>query len=835
MANPLTGNFDVVAQFGVGAVDRVLAAQHAGGTTRPVYLHSFRANIPPASAADETGVRGVAEVQVSTPTITLPPDERASRVMVHFQAMARMRPRRESTAVPETVHGELQISVDVAQIASSVDEVVEINLGAEDVEVAFVPSSGAPLSAEDRGLVAQVIGNFVKTAFEPVSVAVRVGRETTFPIRHWRFKTLPGGTPPVLALLVNLRDVVPTDGDRAGVGEVLLEAGHDFAIAVSGDFLLPLLREIIAEEVRRYDGLSISIRGRRRRRLRARYRVSVRPVEVELLDPRPPAPGVIRVRVQVEARKTSGSRLFPSSIRVTVTQDFLLRADGGEIIPGTSGPPEIRVRGFGIFNRTVGSRLSDELELHSAIETVLAEARPLVRDLLGGVDTLLEELRVSPVRVLYRAVEIRAAGILVHGALDLGPYRAVVATFTRTLLPPEPPDRPEPEWELDALDSWIPGGTPQRYRWTYASGRTIALELVEEHCFFTRVSTGRLLGLAECLWPPCQWCLEVRGTQGRLPSGAPRPVEGWACGILAGGIVDLPPSATASDVRLPIAVLDPAGEEVAQIDPWAGRRSGIRGGRGANLVVHFVGPLPEETLPALRDALAEHRDEERPVFAIAVVPQGTPRRLAPMAQQIPIAWAGDAERGWTKAFDVKETPWTFLVNSHGESVWQHAGLLDVATLRAAFDQHLTPSGPLRHLQFALSVRVDGPAPDFLFPYAANRRMALRTLRGRRVVVSFWTSWSEPSLAELSQLQKLGGQGDQPPPVVLAVNDGEEPQFAEKFLRQAGLSLPFVPDPDRRIAKAFGVSCWPTTVTIDEQGIVRRIQFGISPAAKAQSL
>lgn len=72
MPNILTGEFDVVVQFGIPALNRILAAQHQ----EEMYLHSLPVGIDDA----ETGMQGIATVQVSTPTITLPEDGSGSKI-----------------------------------------------------------------------------------------------------------------------------------------------------------------------------------------------------------------------------------------------------------------------------------------------------------------------------------------------------------------------------------------------------------------------------------------------------------------------------------------------------------------------------------------------------------------------------------------------------------------------------------------------------------------------------------------------------------------------------------------------------------------------------------
>jgi hypothetical protein len=47
-------------------------------------------------------------------------------------------------------------------------------------------------------------------------------------------------------------------------------------------------------------------------------------------------------------------------------------------------------------------------------------------------------------------------------------------------------------------------------------------------------------------------------------------------------------------------------------------------------------------------------------------------------------------------------------------------------------------------------------------------------------------------------------------------------------KSLGLTLPLVQDFDQRIARDYGVRCWPTTVTLDPEGRVEHVQFGVDP-------
>ena len=169
-------------------------------------------------------------------------------------------------------------------------------------------------------------------------------------------------------------------------------------------------------------------------------------------------------------------------------------------------------------------------------------------------------------------------------------------------------------------------------------------------------------------------------------------------------------------------------------------------------------------------------------------------------------------------------------------VWNRSGALDLATLSTAFGQHLSENGePVRWQQLRLSVKENDPFPDFVFKRQDGTSIPLRRLFGQSMLINFWTSWSEPCLGVLRQLQIIENQSTSRDLIILAINDGEDPQIASRFFQQNKLTLNLITDSDRQISKSCGVNCWPTTVLLDRTGRVQQIQFGISQQSLNRSL
>jgi hypothetical protein len=87
------------------------------------------------------------------------------------------------------------------------------------------------------------------------------------------------------------------------------------------------------------------------------------------------------------------------------------------------------------------------------------------------------------------------------------------------------------------------------------------------------------------------------------------------------------------------------------------------------------------------------------------------------------------------------------------------------------------------------------------------------------------SSSQASLEALRDLQKaLASTGNQGP-VVLAINDGEASEVARRVAAENALSAIVVPDPRQDISSAYGVNIWPTTIFLDDRGMVSNIRYG----------
>src|SRR4029079_7227945 len=104
-------------------------------------------------------------------------------------------------------------------------------------------------------------------------------------------------------------------------------------------------------------------------------------------------------------------------------------------------------------------------------------------------------------------------------------------------------------------------------------------------------------------------------------------------------------------------------------------------------------------------------------------------------------------------------------------------------------------------------------------------LTLRKIAGKPTVMVFWRSGSAASIDAVREWQRNGLRVGKRNSVVLAINDGDSPEMAKRVAAENGLTATVVPDPDRRISRAYGGIVWPTIVQVDERGLVTTVTQG----------
>jgi len=110
----------------------------------------------------------------------------------------------------------------------------------------------------------------------------------------------------------------------------------------------------------------------------------------------------------------------------------------------------------------------------------------------------------------------------------------------------------------------------------------------------------------------------------------------------------------------------------------------------------------------------------------------------------------------------------------------------------------------------------------------GKKIDLAELRGRPVVLNFWSTWCQPCKIEHPHLVEAARSYGPRGVAFYGVLFADDPVNAARFLDREGHAFPVLYDPAQRVAIDYGVSGVPETFFIDADGqIVRKVSGPVS--------
>ena len=116
------------------------------------------------------------------------------------------------------------------------------------------------------------------------------------------------------------------------------------------------------------------------------------------------------------------------------------------------------------------------------------------------------------------------------------------------------------------------------------------------------------------------------------------------------------------------------------------------------------------------------------------------------------------------------------------------------------------------------------APDFSLADLDGNQVMLSDHRGKKVILNFWATWCPPCRAEMPDLERLAREHEGTVTVLLVDLEEEEAQI-RPFLDDIGITLVPLLDAEAKVATLYRVSALPTSVIIDEDGVIQEVQVG----------
>lgn len=133
---------------------------------------------------------------------------------------------------------------------------------------------------------------------------------------------------------------------------------------------------------------------------------------------------------------------------------------------------------------------------------------------------------------------------------------------------------------------------------------------------------------------------------------------------------------------------------------------------------------------------------------------------------------------------------------------------------------------------AIALPVAGhPAPDFTLKTLEGDALTLSEFRGKPVVINFWATWCGPCRQEFPDFQDAATDNADRL-VVIGVNNTstDQKENVGEFITEMGVTFPIVLDETGDVAKTYQIFGLPTTIFIDENGVVLEVFTG--PVNKA---
>lgn len=135
-----------------------------------------------------------------------------------------------------------------------------------------------------------------------------------------------------------------------------------------------------------------------------------------------------------------------------------------------------------------------------------------------------------------------------------------------------------------------------------------------------------------------------------------------------------------------------------------------------------------------------------------------------------------------------------------------------------------------------------PAPDEVFAlppatlegFGDGPPVDLADFRGKPLIVNFWATWCAPCVKEMPDLQEVAEEAEGKV-AFLGIDVEDAPPNAEPFVEELGITYPLALDPRREYSRQVNNFGMPTTLFVDEDGLVQYRHTGAMDADQLRTL
>lgn len=120
-----------------------------------------------------------------------------------------------------------------------------------------------------------------------------------------------------------------------------------------------------------------------------------------------------------------------------------------------------------------------------------------------------------------------------------------------------------------------------------------------------------------------------------------------------------------------------------------------------------------------------------------------------------------------------------------------------------------------------TINVGDEAVDFKLETLDGEQLQLSEITGDKgVILNFWGTWCKPCREEMPDMNQVYNEGHEDYEIV-AVNVSENKQQISQFISglSEDLDYPIALDPNRSVTKAYNIGPLPTTIAVNNDGVV----------------
>jgi|SRR5579872_15457 len=146
------------------------------------------------------------------------------------------------------------------------------------------------------------------------------------------------------------------------------------------------------------------------------------------------------------------------------------------------------------------------------------------------------------------------------------------------------------------------------------------------------------------------------------------------------------------------------------------------------------------------------------------------------------------------------------------------------------------AGDRAQADFSRGVIAPGhPMPDMTAPTANGREFSLSSMRGHAVWINCFATWCEPCNDEMPTLVSMYKRYAPRGLRVIAISMSESAAVIPSFVHRFGIPFPVVLD-HKQATSIWGITDIPTSIFIDDGGIVRKVHLGeLTPSEADQAI